>query len=176
MAWQPLRRAAPGNHGGVTLVLIALVGGLAVGYAMGGRLSHVTRLRLRRARLLGNALAARVIGVLGAAVWDPLLPALTGVAIGFLAVFGWVNRRVHGVALVVAGVVLDGVGRVWDNEWLAAWVPVAFPPRPETVSPGGVLLAAGLGLLLATAMLQPAVVPTIGETIDRDAPRTATRT
>ena len=159
----------------MTLVLIALVGGLTVGYAMGGRLSHVTRLRLQRARLLGNALVARVIGVLGAAVWEPLLPALTGVAIGFLAVFGWVNRGVHGVALVVAGVVLDGVGRVWDNHWLGAWVPVAFPPRPESVSPGGVLLAAGLGLLLATAMLRPAAGPPIRETIDRGAPRTAAR-
>jgi hypothetical protein len=149
----------------VTLVLIALVGGLAAGYARGGRLTHVTRLRLQRARLLGSALGARVLGVLGAAAWEPLLPALTAVAVGFLAVFGWVNRRVHGVALTAAGVVLDAVGRLWEDGWLGPWVPVAFPPRPETVSPGGVLLAAGLGLLLATAMTEPPVVPPARETI-----------
>ena len=160
-------------------MIIALAGGLLVGYARGGRLTHVTSLRLRRGRLVGNALAARVLGVVGASVWEPLLPLLTGVAVGFLALFGWVNRRVHGVALAAVGVVLDAAGRVgWagGTAWLGEWVPVAFPPRPETVSPGQVVLAAGLGLLLTTAMAGPPAVPDRHERIPEGAERLSART
>lgn len=39
--------------------------------------------------------------------------------------------------------------------WLGRSVPVAFPPRPEVVSPGDLALAAGLATLLATAMVRP---------------------
>ena len=37
--------------------------------------------------------------------------------------------------------------------WLGDTIPVPLPVRPEVVSPGDVLVAAGLGQLVATAML-----------------------
>jgi hypothetical protein len=36
--------------------------------------------------------------------------------------------------------------------WLGKTVPIAFPPRPEVVSPGDVAVAAGLGLAVAVGM------------------------
>lgn len=36
--------------------------------------------------------------------------------------------------------------------WLAKNVPVAFPPRPEVVSPGDIAVAAGLATVIATGM------------------------
>lgn len=36
--------------------------------------------------------------------------------------------------------------------WLAKTIPVAFPPRPEVVSPGDVAIAAGLATIVATGM------------------------
>lgn len=36
--------------------------------------------------------------------------------------------------------------------WLGKTIPVAFPPRPEAVSPGDVAVAAGVAAALATAM------------------------
>ncbi|HEU0041685.1 MAG TPA: DUF5317 family protein [Jiangellaceae bacterium] len=48
-----------------------------------------------------------------------------------------------------------GAGTDTALGWLGRSVPVAFPPRPEVVSPGDVALAAGLATLLATAMVRP---------------------
>lgn len=157
-------------------MLLALAAGLVVGYALGGRLSRVAELRVRRARLLGSALAARVLAVLVAPLWPPLVTALVAVAVGFVAVFGWVNRRVHGVALACIGAMLDAAGRATGNRWLADWIPVAFPPRPEVVSPGEVMLAAGLGLLLVTAMTAEPAPPSERETIGAGAERSSART
>ncbi len=39
--------------------------------------------------------------------------------------------------------------------WLGKAVPVAFPPRPEVVSPGDVAIAAGCAVVLATGMTAP---------------------
>lgn len=36
--------------------------------------------------------------------------------------------------------------------WLAKGIPVAFPPRPEVVSPGDIAIAAGLATVVATGM------------------------
>lgn len=36
--------------------------------------------------------------------------------------------------------------------WLAKSIPVAFPPRPEVVSPGDIAVAAGLATVVATGM------------------------
>ncbi|WP_129667525.1 DUF5317 family protein [Phytoactinopolyspora endophytica] len=36
--------------------------------------------------------------------------------------------------------------------WLSKNIPVAFPPRPEVVSPGDIAIAAGLAAVLATGM------------------------
>jgi hypothetical protein len=43
--------------------------------------------------------------------------------------------------------------------WLGKAIPVAFPPRPEVVSPGDVAVAAGMAAALATAMTGRRTVP-----------------
>ena len=72
-------------------------------------------------------------------------------------------------AVARAGVVDPAVGADVRHEpadattvlpWLGDVVPVALPVRPEVVSPGDVLVAAGLAQLVVVAMLaRPAVVP-----------------
>lgn len=60
-----------------------------------------------------------------------------------------------GVATTVAERAEEGRVTVVDDttrlSWLGKTVPVAFPPRPEAVSPGDIAVAAGVAAALATA-------------------------
>lgn len=46
--------------------------------------------------------------------------------------------------------------------WLGKVVPVAFPPRPEVVSPGDIAIAAGCAAALATGMTRTRPIPQVG--------------
>jgi hypothetical protein len=93
----------------VALVLLALAGGVVVGFARGGGLAGIFQLPLRRHRLLLTALGLYVLGVLGGWAWEPLLSILAALAWLTIALYAWVNRRVHGAALVAAGLAANGL-------------------------------------------------------------------
>lgn len=170
----------------MTLVLLALAAGVVVGYARGGTVGRLATLRPSRNRLLLTAIGLHALGVLGGWLWEPLLPALTGLSWAVLGYYAWVNRTIQGAALIAAGLVanaavmlangaipvsadaaaragIDAVEVVssGDHEiasadtrlaWLGKVVPVAFPPRPEVVTPGDVAVAAGLALVVITGL------------------------
>ncbi|HEX2363377.1 MAG TPA: DUF5317 family protein [Jiangellaceae bacterium] len=170
----------------MTLVLLALAGGVMFGYARDGRLARLGRLPLRRNRLLLTAIGLYVLGVLGGLLWEPLLALLSGLSWLTIAFYAWVNRSVQGAALVALGLAANGVVLLLNAAmpvsvsaveragadpaavlepaerapvgpdtllpWLGKTVPIAFPPRPEVVSPGDVAVAAGLALAMAVGM------------------------
>jgi hypothetical protein len=170
----------------VTLVLLALAGGVMFGYARGGRLVRLGRLPLRRNRLLLTAIGLFVLGVLGGLLWEPLLAILSGLSWLTFAFYAWVNRSIQGAALIAAGLaanalvlLLNAAMPVSESAairagadpaallapveraplgpdtllpWLGKTVPIAFPLRPEVVSPGDVAVAAGLALTMAVGM------------------------
>jgi hypothetical protein len=171
---------------GVTLLLLSLTAGVAIGYARGGSLVGLVRLPLRRNRLLLTALSLYVLGVLGGWAWEPLLGVLSALSWLTVALYAWVNRAIPGAALVALGLAANGlvlllngavpvsteaaaragadrvpvigtaarepIGPDTRLPWLGKTIPVAFPPRPEVVSPGDVAMAAGLALVVSQAM------------------------
>ncbi|HEY9375751.1 MAG TPA: DUF5317 family protein [Jiangellaceae bacterium] len=173
----------------MTLVLLALAGGVMFGYARGGRLTRLGQLPLRRNRLILTAISLYVLGVFGGLLWEPLLAILSALSWLTIAFYAWVNRAVQGAALVAVGLAANGlvmllnaampvsgsaaeragadpVALLAPSEraplgpdtllpWLGKTVPIAFPPRPEVVSPGDVAVAAGLGLVVAVGMSGP---------------------
>jgi Family of unknown function (DUF5317) len=170
----------------VTLVLLSLAAGVAIGYAQGGSLAGLTRLPLRRTRLLLTALSLSVLGVLFGWLWEPLLGVLSALSWLTVAFYAWVNRAVPGAALVAIGLAANGLVLLLNGAvpvsadaaaragadpiavfgpagrepmgpdtrlpWLAKTVPVAFPPRPEVVSPGDAAVAAGLAVVAGVGM------------------------
>ena len=171
---------------GVTLVLLSLAAGVAIGYARGGSLAGLSRLPLRRNRLLLTALSLSVLAVLCGWLWEPLLGVLSALSWLTVAFYAWVNRAVPGAALVAVGLAANGLVLLLNGAvpvsadaatragaepiavvgpagrepmgpdtllpWLGKTVPVAFPPRPEVVSPGDVALAAGLAVIAGLGM------------------------
>ena len=81
----------------MTLVLLALAGGVMFGYARGGRLAWLVRVPLRRNRLLLTAISLYVLGVLTGLLWEPMLGILSGLAWLTIAFYAWVNRAVQGL-------------------------------------------------------------------------------
>jgi hypothetical protein len=182
-----VRRALRQGHDDeVTLVLLSLAAGVAIGYARGGSLAGLTRLPMRRTRLLLTALSLSVLGVLFGWLWEPLLGVLSALSWLTVAFYAWVNRAVPGAALVAIGLAANGLVLLLNGAvpvsadaaaragadpiavvgpagrepmgpdtrlpWLAKTVPVAFPPRPEVVSPGDAAVAAGLAVVAGVGM------------------------
>ena len=167
-------------------MLLSLAAGVAIGYAQGGSLARLTRLPLRRTRLLLTALSLAVLGVLFGWLWEPLLCVLSALSWLTVAFYAWVNRAVPGAALVAIGLAANGLVLLLNGAvpvsadaaaragadpiavvgpagrepmgpdtrlpWLAKTVPVAFPPRPEVVSPGDAAVAAGLAVVAGVGM------------------------
>lgn len=178
-------------------MLLALAGGLAIGFARGGGLAGIAQLPLRRQRLLVTALGIYVVGVLCGWLWDPALAVLAGLAWLTVAFYAWVNRHVQGATLVAAGLAANGLVLLLNGAvpvspsaathagadpaalvaapghepsaantllpWMGKTVPVAFPPRPEVVSPGDVAVAAGLALVVGLGMMR-VTRPSVGST------------
>ena len=170
----------------MTLVLLSLAAGVAIGYARGGSLAGLSRLPLRRNRLLLTALSLSVLAVLCGWFWEPLLGVLSALSWLTVAFYAWVNRAVPGAALIAVGLAANGLVLLLNGAvpvsadaatragaepiavvgpagrepmgpdtllpWLGKTVPVAFPPRPEVVSPGDVALAAGLAVIAGLGM------------------------
>ncbi|RIQ28176.1 DUF5317 domain-containing protein, partial [Jiangella rhizosphaerae] len=86
-----------------------------------------------------------------------------------------------GVETTVAQRPDEGVVTVAGDDtrlrWLGKTVPVAFPPRPEAVSPGDLAVAAGVAAALATAMTgrRTALARERAEATRRPAPRIGER-
>jgi hypothetical protein len=184
----------------VGLAIVALVGAVAAGYALGGSWSRLTTLHLRRRRFVVAAVVAQtggaLIGVVGAA--DPRQSYVWGLALSAAcaALFCLQNLRVSGVPLVTLGLLLNATvvavngampvsiaaalragipiadiaagddprheiadgGTTWRS--LGDVIPVPLPARPEVVSPGDVLVAAGLAELVAVGMVRRRQAPT----------------
>ncbi|TDD69070.1 hypothetical protein E1262_13630 [Jiangella aurantiaca] len=172
----------------MALLLLALVAGLAAGYARGGRLRRLGERPPVRSRLILTALGAYAVGVAGSWVWEPLLPAMTALCWFTLGFYAWLNRAYHGARLIALGLAANGLVILLNGgmpvsvsaeqragvevtaaerpdegvvtvagddtrlRWLGKTIPVAFPPRPEAVSPGDIAVAAGVAAALATAM------------------------
>jgi hypothetical protein len=170
----------------MTLAVIALAAGLLIGYARGGGLVRLTTLRPVRNRLVLTGVGLYVIGVLFGWMWEPALALFAGLALIVWGFYAWLNRAIHGAALVGVGLAANAVvllvnGAIpvsadaatragadpiaavsADNHeatdpdtrlaWLGKTIPVAFPPRPEVVSPGDVAVAAGLAVALCMGL------------------------
>jgi hypothetical protein len=127
------------DDGTVALVLLALAGGVMVGFARGGGLAGIFQLPLRRHRLLLTALGLYVLGVLGGWAWEPLLSILAALAWLTIALYAWVNRRVHGAALVAAGLAANGLVLLLNGA-----VPVSHSAATDAgVDPAAVVDTAG---------------------------------
>ncbi len=174
--------------------VIALVGAIAVGYALGGSWSRLTSLHLRWRRFVVAAVVAQgggaLVGVLG--YGDPRHTYVVGLATSALcaAAFCARNLRVAGVPLVTLGLISnalvvavngampvsvvaadradvpvidiaaghDSRHEIADSRtalrFLGDVIPVPLPARSEVVSPGDVLVAAGLAELIVMGMLR----------------------
>lgn len=91
------------------LVVIALVLGVVVGHARGGRLGLLITHQPTRARLLLTALGLYVVGVLASWAWEPLLAVMSALSGLTLAYFAWVNRELDGARLVALGLSTNAI-------------------------------------------------------------------
>ncbi len=175
------------------VLTVALLAGLLAGYALGGRLANVERLRLRLPSLVLAALALQLVifSPLGRPLGETAVVALHLVSYGLLLTFAAANLRRAGIAVAGAGIALNATviaanggympasaralaiaGRAaatepHNNSALAEegarllplgdvfavphWVPLVA----NVFSVGDVLIAAGVALLIATAMRPP---------------------
>jgi hypothetical protein len=89
--------------------------------------------------LLLTALGLYVLGVLGGWAWEPLLSILAALAWLTIALYAWVNRRVHGAALVAAGLAANGLVLLLNGA-----VPVSHSAATDAgVDPAAVVDTAG---------------------------------
>lgn len=164
------------------LAVVVLLVALVAGALLGGRVSGLTRLPVGHLRWLGAAFALQLVGVLvaDAAVHRCVLLASAGLAVRFavgnphvlgipLATAGLLlnavviavdgGMPVSAYAVARAGIPVDRpaaapitAGPAARLAVLGAWVPVPLPVLPEADSPGDVLVAAGVGLLVVDGM------------------------
>jgi hypothetical protein len=172
---------------------VALIAGLAAGYALGGDVHNIDRLDLRLPWLVLSAIVVQIVifSPVGDGLGDHVVVAAHLASYAMLLTFVAVNLRRPGIALTGAGILLNAAaiaanggympttpwaletaglateGAVHNNSALAdanahllvlgdvfavpSWIPVA-----NVFSVGDVLIAAGVALLLATAMVVPA--------------------
>lgn len=94
----------------MALVLTTVAGALLVGYARGGRLANLARVRLHRGWLVAVAVLVQALLTVVSAVDGPV-EALTGPVLlaSHLAlfVFVWRNRLLPGMALIFAGFAMN---------------------------------------------------------------------
>jgi len=106
----------------VLVLLAALVLGLAVGYARGGRLENIRHLELRFAWLVFVALALQLIAF--SPLRDQLgsagVIALHLVSYGILLAFAGLNIRSPGVVLAAIGVALNGLAIAVNGGYMPA--------------------------------------------------------
>lgn len=171
----------------MSLTLVVLLAAVLVGALLGGSLTALGSLPLRRP---GLVLAGVAVQLVAAFPSGPAGLYAAGLVVSALlvAMFLALNRQVAGLGLVAAGLTAnalvvalngampvssDAAGRVGVSTQaivrgddprhepagpgtvlpgLADVVPVALPLRPEVVSPGDVLVAAGVGRLVVVAM------------------------
>lgn len=175
----------------MVLAVVVLLAALAVGRLAGGTLARLAETPVRRRRLAGLALAAQVLGVVvGGPLHAVGLAASAGLVVAFLAVnrglrgTGLVAAGLLANALVVGAngampVSLDAAARAGVGpsaaddarhepagpgtrlRLLGDVVPVPLPGLPSVVSPGDVLVAAGLAQLVVAGMLRPRPLPVL---------------
>jgi hypothetical protein len=193
------------------LVAVVVASAVLVGWAAGGSLDALARLRLPAAGLVPAALAVQALGALAGLAGAPAGPSYAlGLAVSALLVglFLARARRVPGLGLVTLGLALNALVVAANGAMpvsasaaaragaesgalasdlrhepldagtrlplLADVVPVALPLRPEVVSPGDVLVAAGLGRLVVVGMRRRTPRPGGGVWQDRPAVSGAT--
>jgi hypothetical protein len=168
----------------VTLVLVVLLAAVAVGRLLGGSLERLGSLELRRRGLVVAAVALQLLGGLVGGPAHPVgLVLSAGCVVAFLlanrgvAGTGLVALGLGTNALVVAlngampvstaaleraggGAAVSGLRHEPADggtrlSWLGDVVPVPLPLRPEVVSPGDVLVAAGVAQVVVAGMLRP---------------------
>ena len=166
------------------LVVVVLLVAVAVGWALGGSLDRLGSLPLRRRRLVLAAVGAQLAGglvggpahavglVVSAGCVAAFLLANRGVrGTGLVALGLGANALVVGLngAMPVSAAALERAGSgaavsglrhepaddATRLSWLGDVVPVPLPLRPEVVSPGDVLVAAGVAQVVVAGMLRP---------------------
>lgn len=156
----------------IVLMTVPVIGGLLVGYCRGGSLRHLVETRFRAVVILWLIAGAQLLGF--GAAQPALIFGLAGVWV-LLNVLG--RRRIVRIALLlilIGGAMNAAViavnGRMpyrsadthvtvkhmpMDSDtrlpWLADIIP--FPPLRAQVSVGDLVLFAGIGSFVATAML-----------------------
>jgi len=183
----------------MSLLVLALLAALVVGWVSSGSLDRLGRLPLRSRRLVVLAFLAQLVGTV---VGGPLHPVGLAASAGLVVAFLARNRSIRGTGLIAlgllanalvvgangampvslhaaarAGVAVEDLAAGARHEvadrgtrlpWLGDVVPVAFPPRPEVVSPGDVLVTAGAAQLVVVGMTRraprpPAARPAAGQ-------------
>jgi Family of unknown function (DUF5317) len=106
----------------VLVLLAALVLGLAVGYARGGRLENIRHLELRCAWLILVALALQLVAFspLGNRLGSAAVIALHLVSYAVLLAFGGLNLRSPGVVLAASGAALNGLAIAVNGGYMPA--------------------------------------------------------
>ena len=162
---------------------MVLLGAVAVGLVLGGRLSRLADLELRSWPLLAAAVCLQLGGgLLGGVAYPLCLVASAVLALTFLGR----NRRLRGTGLLAAGLLVNALVVALNGAMpvsvpaaaragvppaalladprhelatpstrlhlLGDIIPLPLPVTPEVVSPGDLLVAAGLGELLVMAM------------------------
>jgi len=109
------------------VILLGLVIGLLLGLAFGGRLTSLLNVRLRFAALIFLALVVRygtqsaIAG--GSALVDAFRLPLYAAAFTVLAIALWLNRRHPGLALVAAGVAMNGIAITVNGGFMPVFLP-----------------------------------------------------
>lgn len=165
----------------VVLVVFTVAVGVLVGYVCHGRLRRLAQPPPARNRLLLTALGLYVIAVFAGLASDSALGIISALAWFTVAFYVWLNRWMPGARLIALGLAANALALLLNGaiptvpsaadragatlsaeehavadgshlDWLGKSIPVAFPPRPEVVSPGDIAIAAGIAVVLATGM------------------------
>jgi len=95
----------------VLVLTVALIAGVAAGYALGGRLHNLENLRLRLAWLVLVALGVQIViySPLGAPLGEHAIVALHLASYAMLIAFAALNARRTGIAIAGVGIAVNAV-------------------------------------------------------------------
>jgi Family of unknown function (DUF5317) len=106
----------------VFVVVLSLIGGLAVGYATGGRLGNIEYARFRYAWLVGVALILQLTAFspIGSPLGTGGVVALHLVSYAALLVFAAINLRSCGIAIASLGVLCNALAIATNGGYMPA--------------------------------------------------------
>lgn len=117
------------------LALITVLGAILLGYVGGGRLGRVGDVRLAWAWVLAIALLAQV-ALTVVVPGPPVARFLLGASLAAVLVFAWANRRLPGMWLALAGLVLNAAVMAANGAMPVAPEALSYLGGEEAIDPG----------------------------------------